>query len=173
MNFRKELVENGFRTVGLVIVLAYGLCYICARFKLLGICRIDNDSLTTGFLLILIGSGAHYKAQTPDQSISTGIVFLCVMIGVPLVEALRPFLSIIDVVPYPGFAGAILGLVLGLVLNKMRPPYAEAKGMWRVVLHFVLTQMDFEKAFKREKMTTQHGDAPNPRSPSAPVVGGR
>ena len=172
MRIKKYILENGLRTLGLVIVLAYGLCYICARFKLLGICQMDNDSLTAGLLLILIGNGAHYKAKTPDQSINTGIVFLCGIIGLLLVEALRPFLSIVDVVPYPGFAGSTLGLVFGLVLNKLRPPYAEAKGRWRVVMLFVLTQMDFEKAFKREKKGAQTV-SPNPHPPSAQGAGCR
>ena len=172
MRIKKYILENRFRTLGLVIVLAYGVCVICARFKLLGICQMDNDSLAIGFLLILIGNSTHSRAQTPDQTINTGIIFFCIMIGVLLVEALRPFLSIVAVVLFPYFAGAILGLVLGLLLNKMRPPYAEAKGRWRVVMQFVLTQMDFEKAFKREKKGAQTV-SPNPHPPSAQGAGCR
>jgi len=154
MNTQKHLIENGLRTLGFAIIFIYSICSISARFKLFGLCRMDNDSLIVGFLLILCGSlgnRAQHKVQTPEQIINTGIIFLCWMFVGVLVETMKTFFPIIDLVSHGGFAGLCFGLVLGLVLNKMRPSYAESTGLWRTVLHFILTQMDFEYAFRRDK----------------------
>ena len=173
MRIKKYILENGFRSLGLVIVLVYGLCYICTRFKLLGISQMDNDSLTIGFLVILVGNHAHYRAQTPDQTINTGVIFLCGMFGMLLITVLNTCFSSAGADSFFIFAGICCGTLFGLLLSKIRPSYADATGLWRGFLHFVLTQMDFEKAFKREKKSTQQSDMPNPRSPPAQGAGVR
>jgi hypothetical protein len=111
---------------------------------------MDRDSLTLGLLLILLGTCISMKQSktTPEQIISTGIVVLCNVLAIFLICALIPFLP--DTAPSPN-AGLCIGFLVGFGVNKMRPTYAESRGMWRGVLHFVLTQMDLENAFNRKK----------------------
>jgi len=81
---------------------------------------------------------------TPDQKINHGICVLCAVLG----ASLSFFL---DVTKNHFWIGGGIGLLVGMAISKFRPRYGQAKGPWKRINYFVLTQMDIESAFSKNK----------------------
>ena len=87
----------------------------------------------------------------PNQIINRGIYLLCLILGMWLAF----FLRTTGLVPIPSqhvvWIGGVTGLIIGVILCRLRPQYGQEKGIWKRINHFVLMQMNIESAFARKR----------------------
>ena len=91
------------------------------------------------------------KSLTPDEKIDGSTCFLGATLGGIAGIILAPFCVVQTNNGLPPMIGMLAGLVVAWVVIRLRKRHASAAGIWKRFNEFMLTQMDFDSAFKRKK----------------------
>lgn len=112
------------------------------------------------FLILLVGNNKKYNKSVQyniEEKIDNGIYFCCMMLFIGFINGFFGFGEVIIfnnrkldmMLKYLVlYACAFLSYSL---LKKYRPPMKNANKGWAIFYKFILSQLDIEKAFRRNK----------------------